>query len=911
MEQQAAFANVSSFLPSPADLLMAVPRLLSRAGALGEHIDSVFGKIRTGGSIIAEPTANLTNATAATTSGTFVQESIAAATNAGLAFQEDMNFFQALKNVGSFFSYITSKWAIATFSIAIILNRTYFYASSRVPLSFDRLHLRFALYLIPLLLFAYRIQNVLRAIRCQTNPGWTDLQYGPAGRQLDTDFAGDGGYLWRASSAALFWEDVEQSCRAVNMLPLAPDATRPAGSLALLWPLFISLGFGQFVETLACALQGRHPVPEVGMTIFEHSLAFAEAEAVVSRPFALDSSRFFKPQTVFTPDSTKLTLARSTISAFANVPPEVLLISLISSVSHFTSNFLAIIGYRARFRLVTTGIWGAAYMATFTWSLIRFVTNGFDSGGHVGILRFPTVCMVGFIPHLVIIAGILCCGVIYLLALGITVLNPPPGQPNATWRERLSTAYGNLHANIHLSAITPLSVSWSEDFYTAVLKVGLTVLTAASEAVFLNEAMRVNVHSSTWLERKRYYEATTRRRLPGERIHNGAGANAQLTSGYAQERKTKGMDASLPDTDVGSGQGIQAGGVQHRQNRWWPTLRFLQGIVALLLYVQARLVMAIMQKLHITWRPRLLTHLSQMRIHEEAQRRHGVARSERESWLDDNDIGGGRIRTRRDVPFDVETFTREKWQRNGMLHERDSEERISNHLYDWWKRGGKWGDIDASGDYVPSPADEDDTTSVISFSTTSDANEWSDTEDEGQRTPTQTSYRDSRESTPMHADTLDLSRLSRLLDPQSKEEREEARMLGRHLQSPGVMTRSQYRKVLQSNDVRLLASARHRKAGAAPMSPDEEEQVLEEFMLEKRDAAAKSNSGSWDSGAEGMGSDGPQCVVCQVSPRTVLVWPCGCLSLCDDCRVGLASKNYTACVCCRTNVTAYSRLFVP
>lgn len=118
MEQQAAFANMSSFLPSPADLLMAVPRLLSRAGALGEHIDSVFGKIRTGGSIIAEPTvANLTNATTATTSGRFVQESIAAAANAGLPFQENMNFFQALKNVGSFFSYMTSKWAIATFSI--------------------------------------------------------------------------------------------------------------------------------------------------------------------------------------------------------------------------------------------------------------------------------------------------------------------------------------------------------------------------------------------------------------------------------------------------------------------------------------------------------------------------------------------------------------------------------------------------------------------------------------------------------------------------------------------------------------------------------------------------------------------------------------------------------------------------
>lgn len=120
MEQThySSLANVTSFLPSPADLLLAVPRLLSKAGALGEHIDSVFGKIRSGGSIIAEPTAaNLTNATAATTSGKFVQESFVAAASSAAGNQDDMGVFQALKNVGSFFSYITSKWAIATFTI--------------------------------------------------------------------------------------------------------------------------------------------------------------------------------------------------------------------------------------------------------------------------------------------------------------------------------------------------------------------------------------------------------------------------------------------------------------------------------------------------------------------------------------------------------------------------------------------------------------------------------------------------------------------------------------------------------------------------------------------------------------------------------------------------------------------------
>lgn len=121
MEQPpSALSNVTSFLPSSADLLLAVPRLLSKAGSFAEHIDGIFGKIRAGGSMIAEPTvSNITNTTVLTSSSTFVQESVAAAASAAATAagsQDEIGLFQALKNVGTFFSYITSKWAIATFT---------------------------------------------------------------------------------------------------------------------------------------------------------------------------------------------------------------------------------------------------------------------------------------------------------------------------------------------------------------------------------------------------------------------------------------------------------------------------------------------------------------------------------------------------------------------------------------------------------------------------------------------------------------------------------------------------------------------------------------------------------------------------------------------------------------------------
>lgn len=758
---------------------------------------------------------------------------------------------------------------------------------------------------------------------------------------MDTDFSGDGFYLWRAASAVLFWETTEDSCRAVNMFPADIESTRVSGSLALLWPLFLSLGFGQFVETLTCALQGRHPIQEVGMTIFEHSLAFAEAEAMVTKPLSINATRFLKPKSVFVPDGTSLLLPRTKLSKIANVPLEVLLIAFISSFSHLTSNSLAITGVRSKVRLITTAIWGLAYMSTFAWSFSRLTSADTVPENTLGMLRFPTVCIVGFIPHLLILAGIATCGLIYLLALIITVLSPPPGQPRSlTIRERFSFAYSNLHANIHLSAITPLTINWNEDFYTAILKIGFTVLTAASEAVFLNEGTKVNVHAMTWLERQRLEGVLNRRRqfrqslanIPSELrgdilavgvdIIDNAGqgedtVESVATSGYARERKARGSKASA---DARTAARNDPAGLEQRRSRFNLTYQFFKSISKLIALIHARLTIALLRKMRITYRPRWLRRLAGPRTHEKVRavvvnptnvrpRLGGPS----EPWLTLDD----RSRIRPDGTFDVETFAKERLRQSGFYDEGDtngSEERLNDYLYSWWRNGGRWGDIDTSSDYAP-PTQDDDTTSVVSYAT-SDNDDWSDVDDEedGQRTPTRETYRQFGDEGSLLEDALDLTRLSQLLDPRTKDDREEAKLLARHLQSSNIMTRSQYRKTLDREEAKILTTSRYKMGDTVKMTAEEEEQLLEDLILSKRSALApqvSGNAGSWDAGAEGMGSEGPQCVVCQMAPRTVLVWPCGCLSLCDDCRVGLASKNYTTCVCCRTNVAAYSRLYVP
>ena len=118
--------------------------------------------------------------------------------------------------------------------------------------------------------------------------------------------------------------------------------------------------------------------------------------------------------------------------------------------------------------------------------------------------------------------------------------------------------------------------------------------------------------------------------------------------------------------------------------------------------------------------------------------------------------------------------------------------------------------------------------------------------------------------------------LATLLDPQTPEDRAQAQALGRHLKAPNILTRSTY----------------HSTTGASTS--------LESIILQQRRQSSATPSSSYSS-----------CVVCQSATRTIIVWPCRCLALCEDCRVCLAHNNYKSCVCCRQGVEGFSRIYVP
>jgi len=279
-----SWANMTQYVPSAKDLLLAGPRMGMKMGslfvALSEAIDDVLGG-RMGQRVIAEPT-RMQGGDAIITAGVGMAHQIvqsggdilgqADAQGNGLASKLSL---ESARSFGNVFQYSTSRWALACIIMAIILNRTHVYASTRRNLTLGW-KVRVGLRITPIILFVFQARWLLQSMQCQTSPDFGMMRWGNSSRSSDLLFIQNGGLLHAVSSTLLLGATNAESCQAVNMIP--PDDTVAGmpvdltGSLSRLWPLFETLCFSQFVETISCAVQGRQVAAETGMTLFEHSL---------------------------------------------------------------------------------------------------------------------------------------------------------------------------------------------------------------------------------------------------------------------------------------------------------------------------------------------------------------------------------------------------------------------------------------------------------------------------------------------------------------------------------------------------------------------------------------------------------------------------------------------------------------
>lgn len=861
--------------------------------------------------------------------------------------------------------------------------------------------------LIPILLFVSQIHDLLQAIRCQTSPDFSLYRHGDNNKYSLLDWSTEGGTLHTLSSIILFPSTDAQACAAVGMSKPSPGVKAPYGSFSLLWPTFLQLSLSHIVENLSCALQQIPMMTEVGMSVFEHSLAFAEAETMISHTLGLglfgtskasNSSKIANAtianmtttvQATIPASGTILALADATASLTGphlldrvNVPVEVLLVALLSCCNSLSSHIIAVLGKQRQWRLINTGFWGLAFMASFVWgfattsTMVRSGEDG-DNRPVSSLLHFPTVAIVGFLPHMIILLGIGVCCCIYLVALVLTAIslgsNPHIPQPTSL-KERFIIAHDNLQAAVQTRGIR---IRWYEDFYTALLRMGFAALTAASEAVFLNEGRSVEMRQFTWLEEDRLNEFEAARTELGSLSGNtqfqiveeygippaspgGTDKGGVWESGYAKERKfdkkegeLEGKDSFVYPTPRGGG----VGAVQ-RTTRFYLLFIYIRGIFFLMGGYIAYGLGVLLDRIGITARPTWLRRLVGRSLKVMTSERNGVSGGDLlDFFLLTED---GKLAPPRSDDLDIEPEMRRRIMQGDDDNDENNnsaqtvEEVLDKKMYEWWRAGGWFGTKDESGDYQPSAADDlEDTTSVVSRSTAAsvadsgeDDRVW-ESESDGRRTPTPASpgpswsfsavtTRMTRESTPeVVSDTpLDAATLARLLNPPNRESREEARILASHLASaiPGspsygrIMTRSRYRREVESERARILLAGRtsHLDAtkpavslyntpitgGPRPLTSVEEAEVLESLILSRRrqHAPPPQQSNPDDEASNPMG---PPCVVCQTTPRTIIAWPCRCLCVCEDCRVSLALNNFGNCVTCRRSVQGFVRLYVP
>ncbi|KAJ6780451.1 hypothetical protein PWT90_01817 [Aphanocladium album] len=942
--------NVTRYTPSLNDLVWVGPRILEKIGSYLTLVDQP--------DLAPNADAGLLGTTSAAAYNIMDSNTSPAAAAAAQDSAARLSL-ESARSLGSVFSYATSRWAMSCIAMALILNRTHIFAATRRRLRLQwklRLLLRF----LPIILLAMQVRRLLMSMQCQTSANFAELRWGDPTKHSRFLHAHTNNFLNNLSSILLLGATDEQSCAAIHMIPVDDQAKASSleGSLSALWPLFGTFCLSHFIETVSCAVQGRTLSAETGMTLFELSLAFAEADATISNQLA--QLNWESKPAATTTESTSTTgaavtmLTRSMVLKRVNTPPEVLLVAFLSSMTHLTSHILGLFDLQAKYRLLNTGIWGLCFIGSIVWSAFTF---DLDEPGSQGLLRFPTVCIIGFVPHVLVLGGIILCFVIYGLALLLSALSPPPNQERSSmsFRQRLIYAHENMQANVSFAEVR---ITRDMDFYTALLRTGFAAITMASEAVYLNEDNGVNLKRHTWLEEARYREAEEMQKQwvglgHASSQYDRIGAIGLIPvkdgpvvapNGYARERAAQKVPKGRAERSFRAGVGAT-----DRSSRWVMALDFFLSIIKLFGRVSALMVLWFLKLIRIRRQPGWLLWLAERpkSTKEEPKSTPVTQRASRTIFISRN----GRLS--RSEGIDVEAEFR-RIGRDG------DEENLDKDLYNYFVEGGWWGSGDASGDYAPSHADDEDwdATSVISQSTSTDQgdeendrNPWEpvDDEDDGQRTPTQRSPRRTRENTPMADSPMGMSDLARLLRPANREEREEATTLAAHLVSDGVMTRARFRRLEQLRRTSILTSPRWHGgtptasdiATPAPiptpgvgfaqrdihtkLDPDEEENLLEQLLLSRREEASrppqtptKSTGSAADlvpsgsgSGALAVEESGPQCVVCQSAARTIIVWPCRCLSLCDDCRVSLAMNNFDKCVCCRRDVLSFSRIYVP
>ncbi|VVT49274.1 uncharacterized protein SAPINGB_P002190 [Magnusiomyces paraingens] len=867
--------------------------------------------------------------------------------------------------LGALMLYLISPFSILCIVMALILNRTIAFATTRRPVVLS-LASRLMLRSLAVYLLFCRIYSLIQAMTCPKT-GSTSPTYVKLKTYIPSYFA------------------------------LKPGQDCPSPSI--LWNLYGSICAGHFIETFSNAIQGLPPYSESGMTLFEYSMAFQEVQ----------SSHYMSMET--------------------------LVLSLILSLSLITSHIFGAFNLQD-YRLIPSTFFGLLFLSYFGYSIV------------IGrLFYFPTVCIIGYLPQLVLCTIIAICGAIYGLASFFS-----GGQRN------LRTSFRTV------------PISLSEDFYTCLVKVGVIALTTATKATYLNESVTLTHPLMTWVDKKALEDSGKKSNVDewpfgdkngdilcpplvtvapdGKTVVDRPDAKAEilklrkagklrsLKSPYDNEVPIP-ANVETPPNDFKAEIDLDDSSDQQDENEYHNTSaeyafeadkgrdRFRTTYRILIVFGMLRGVTIILSSLVIRFAMRYLglkylfkfvfgRDYNEDNNREETQRMLNILKnqnkelfrkvSDNNSYSEDGNESDDEMTAYLKKGFKLyEKLKSDYLYQNldeeavdddddyedideyGNIIEKQntSKSKVRKTLKS--EKPGKaymnllWGyllpECDDSEDYVP---DEnfDNLENDDGYSTDEYGYEY-ESDYDGQHQESRQRVRQlRRRNVKNYVDQVSQQRLSAfsdpdattktevvisddsrstlselydlliptqedllaLLAPQNSEQIERRRMLISHLQgaaslvsgaeAPRVdissITRGLLRSsILASNGANSSQSSAASSSCASPTPTDVgHEGCSERHLIVTRSRYAEIE---WDDMQTLLQTINERrkkyvaddevretlCVVCQGASREIILWPCKCFALCEDCRLTLAMKSFKSCVCCRRKVKSFSKIFVP
>lgn len=352
---------------------------------------------------------------------------------------------------GSIAAYVFSSYGIATFLVAVLLNRTMLLASATNPggraaigndglvtilrrnprsqtavLSILRLLLLYVLLL--------RISDIFTALSvvAANQPGAVC-------------------YLTKLVSP--YFQYVPEHFANNKFMAMPRDEVRFGPTSAMLWPVFTGVSYSLFVESFSSAILNTKPFLEGGVSLFELSLAIQEM-----------SSGFF-----FLRDH-----------AISKRPSEQVLILCLFLLCDQAANQIGSFLFQNKYRLIPLTILNVLFIWYYLSS--SFLGNQFSFPFSISVTYLSLICVIWI--------SFACLGI---LALAIVTKGFDLAELNFT----------NYFADGHRERdffSQHLGIRLNQDFHVAVLNLGIFAVTLAGKSSYITEYSYVPLPRRTWLE---------------------------------------------------------------------------------------------------------------------------------------------------------------------------------------------------------------------------------------------------------------------------------------------------------------------------------------------------------------------------------------------------------------------------